>query len=188
MFIPLPKLPNPELNRLPDPEIQPSWINIDGEDILQIGVPRRDINVGTLNRNESSWLAATIKQLRITWIRNPDYITDWVLRAIMLSENEKVGQYEIRTAITEMVGNADDLDGLIFDTMYDLSQISYVERCAWHDDFTHTIRNGMDWWVQSEIITLSQKPDRTEQFAKLTRIGRIVKELCFGTEMEVRVE
>ena len=174
-----------QLPQLPNPETQPSWINIGGEDILQIGVPRRDINVGTLNRWESMILAGAIKSLEITWIRHPDYLVDWVLKAIMLSENEIVGRSEIRAAVTEMVGNEDDLDGLVYDTFTDIA--SY-ERYQQSDEFGYAIEISINWWIHSKLIVPAQKETEFGTSAKLTKIGRIVKELCFGTEMEVRVE
>ena len=173
------------LNQLPNPEIQPSWINIGGEDILQIGVPRRDINVGVLNRNESSMLAVAIEQLKITWIRHPDYLVDWVLKAIMLSENEVIGRSEIRAAITEIVGNEDDLDGLVYDTFTDIDSYERYQRS---DEFGYAIEISVDWWIHSRLIVPDRKETEFGTSAKLTKIGRIVKELCFGTEMEVRVE
>ena len=124
--------------------------------------------------------------------RNPSDLVDHVFKAVALGGSQILSLDEIRAAIEADINNPEDLDRLTKETMIDLYpadeykwEQDLVGQCIYMTlgllDFVGTLRPMIEEPINKEV-------EWVRSGARLTRVGRILKEVVFGTAPNIVVK
>ena len=154
--------------------------------------PNRVVEAHDLAGYQVDDLEMSFDNFNMDYYRNPSDLADHVFKAVALGGSQILSLDEIRAAIEADVNDPDEMHRLATVTMTDLYpaneykwQPDLVGQCIYMllglHDFLGKLRPMIEEPINKEVEWIRSG-------ARLTRVGRILKEVIFGTDPNVVVK
>ena len=154
--------------------------------------PNRVVKASDLTDYQVDDLEMSFDNFNMDCYRNPSDLVDHVFKAVALGGSQILSLDEIRTAIEADVNDPEELDRLTKETMTDFYPANeykweqdLVGQCIYMllglHDFLGKLRPMIEEPINKEV-------EWVRSGARLTRVGRVIKEVVFGTDPNVVVK